>query len=167
MWNVKSRKDLLEIETHLLCLRSLCWLKVGKGRIGARQEENLALNLGLLIISSLLFLLCHVTFPAKMPHLSSMVMSFHDLGAGILLGVQGEIKREREWRREQRKEGGKRGERWRQDPKRSNATNPGEWFIFLMRLIRIVITLKWEAPVSPSPGCQSTQWHLSKYDRWM
>ena len=54
------------------------------------------MNLQLLIISSVLFLQGHVTFPAKMPHLSNMVMSFqYDLEAGILLGVQRRIKREK------------------------------------------------------------------------
>lgn len=70
------------------------------------------MNLGLLIISSVLFLLCHVTFPAKMPHLSNMVMSFqYDLEAGILLGVQREIKTERGREKKRIKKGGwERGE---------------------------------------------------------
>lgn len=53
----------------------------------ARQEENLVLNLGLLIISSVLFSLGHVTFPSKMPHLSSVVISFQcDFEIVILTG---------------------------------------------------------------------------------
>lgn len=61
------------------------------------------MNLGLLIISSVLFLQCHVTFRAKMPHLSNMVMSFQfDIEAGVLLGVWREIKKERGKKNEER-----------------------------------------------------------------
>lgn len=59
------------------------------------------MNLGLLIISSVLFLQGHETFPAQMPHLSKMVMSY-DLEAGMLLELQRRIKSERERERKMR-----------------------------------------------------------------
>ena len=107
--------------SNCLCPRSHCWLKVSKAlevlllshAHPTRQEENRALNLGLLIISSLLFSLCHMTFPSKMSHLSSMIISFQCDFEAVILPREKEREREREREREERGERRKRdGVRW-------------------------------------------------------